>query len=208
MEKVIVMIPTWAEAKRFITRYGDICETAKAGIGLAECGARTAGIIASRKPDMLILAGFAGAYEGRGITKGETVLVMRENSSDLGSFGGKGFMPLSKDGGDPMHNYYDCPAPLPEIFPKVTSNSVNTAMRCGDAPFGAEIENMEGAAFFAVCNILDIPFLEIRTISNMVGEERSRWIMDEAAELLSEGIKKTLDHIEENTQTFFGKRIK
>lgn len=191
------MIPTWLEARKFITRYGETYETVKAGVGLAECAARTAGIIKNRKPDLIILAGFAGAYPDRGISKGETVLVERENSSDLGSCNGTEFRPLPKSGLDPAYNFYDCPGPVPDLFRKVVSNSVNIAAlgRKNDLLMDGEIENMEGAAFFAVCRSMYVPFLELRTISNIVGDRPEEWLMGEASEILSDSLATLLDNL-------------
>jgi adenosylhomocysteine nucleosidase/futalosine hydrolase len=193
--RIIVMFPTWLEAKNFALDSGPKYETVKAGVGLAECAARTAKVICERKPGLLILAGFAGVYAGSGLTKGDTVLVERENSFDLGSLRGDAFRPLSQSGGDPALNYYTCRTSLPGTFRGVTSNSVNTAAlnRGNDRLPRAEIENMEGAAFFAVCNALRVNFAEIRTISNVVGEDPSRWIFDEAAARLADSVKKFID---------------
>lgn len=42
--------------------------------------------------------------------------------------------------------------------------------------FSPEIESMEGAAFFYVCLLEKLPFTEIRSVSNKVGErDRSKW---------------------------------
>ncbi len=186
------MFPTWVEAKDFVREYGDLYETVKAGIGLAECAARTAKVISERKPDILILAGFAGAYADSNLQKGDTVIVERENSFDLGSLHGGSFRPLPKSGGDPKFNYYTCGTALPATLRRVTSNTVNiAALGRGNGLLPcAEIENMEGAAFFAVCNALKVRFAQIRTISNIVGEGPAEWIFDEAAANLSDGVKK------------------
>ena len=53
---------------------------------------------------------------------------------------------------------------------------------------GAEIENMEGAALFALAEAEGVPCGEIRTISNYVGEERKDWNIDLALERLTETI--------------------
>jgi len=40
---------------------------------------------------------------------------------------------------------------------------------------------MEGAALHYVCNDLQVPYIQLRTISNMVGErDKTRWKMKEA----------------------------
>ncbi|MBI5055694.1 MAG: futalosine hydrolase [Nitrospirae bacterium] len=49
--------------------------------------------------------------------------------------------------------------------------------------FNAACENMEGAAIAQVCAIYKIPFLEIRGISNMVGErDKRKWDLQLASE--------------------------
>lgn len=189
--KVIVMFPTRREAGPFMERYGKMFFTAMAGIGQTECAARTAKIIIEQNPGVIILAGIAGAIPGREphIRKGDTVLVVRENLADLGTLSGDGFAPLPKSGGGPAENHYDCLFPLPGIFPKVVSNTVNTAGTVYAASHtDAAIENMEGAGFFAVCNALGVPCVQIRTVSNYVGEPREEWIVGQAVESLAENV--------------------
>ena len=53
---------------------------------------------------------------------------------------------------------------------------------------GADIENMEGAALFALAKAEGVPCAEIRAISNYVGEERKDWKIDLALERLTETI--------------------
>lgn len=193
----IILFPTAMEAEPFTLKYGGRAGLEICGIGLTECAAATARIIAEKKPDLLILAGIAGAYKGKGLQKGDTVLVTREISADLGSMTDGGFRPLPKSGGSMTGNFYDCPTPLPDIFPKAVSNSVNTAATPCIAETGAEaaIENMEGAAFFAVCGALGTPFAEIRTVSNYVGEPRTQWTIPQAVGKLADGVAALLEEL-------------
>lgn len=49
-----------------------------------------------------------------------------------------------------------------------------------------DIETMEGAAVFYVCNMLEIPFICIRAISNMVEpRDRSKWEINRAVDSLT-----------------------
>ena len=48
-----------------------------------------------------------------------------------------------------------------------------------------EIENMEGAAFFAVCEALGVACCQIRAVSNYVGEPFGRWAVEQAVENLT-----------------------
>ena len=60
-------------------------------------------------------------------------------------------------------------------LPQAVGNTVpalEPQYRCGSA----DVESMEGAAFFEACLAAGVPFAEIRAVSNAVGEEdRSRW---------------------------------
>jgi nucleoside phosphorylase len=54
---------------------------------------------------------------------------------------------------------------------------------------GADVENMEGASLFALCSTMGVRCVEIRAVSNRVGEEFSSWCVDEALENLALTLK-------------------
>lgn len=55
------------------------------------------------------------------------------------------------------------------------------------------VESMEGAAFHYVCLQQKIPFMQIRAISNYIGErDKANWKMEEAIANLSEQLKRIL----------------
>jgi len=62
-----------------------------------------------------------------------------------------------------------------------------------DAAAGVAVENMEGAAFFAVCEALGIPAMEVRTVSNRVGEAVTAQNLDIAARRLAADLKTCLE---------------
>jgi len=48
------------------------------------------------------------------------------------------------------------------------------------------IESMEGAAFHYVCLQEAVPFLQLRAVSNMIGErDKTKWLMKEAIDNLN-----------------------
>lgn len=195
------------EAKPFIDKYGSNTNIHVCGMGMAECGAKSAKLIAKHKPSVIVLAGIAGAYAGSGLAKGETVAVIRENNADMGAFRGNGvFDALSQEYATARHavtghsqrdNIYFTHFTYPGTLKKVISNSVNCAATPNkDRRFnGAHIENMEGAAFFAACIEFGVEFAEIRTISNFVGEAPSDWIIGEATERLADDVKHLIDSL-------------
>ncbi len=59
--------------------------------------------------------------------------------------------------------------------------------------YNAHLETMEGAAFHYVCLQKEIPFLQIRGISNYVGErDKSKWKMEEAIDNLCNSLEDIL----------------
>jgi nucleoside phosphorylase len=128
---------------------------------MAECGATTARVIAAERPELLILAGIAGTYT-EGLVIGETVAVRSEVIADMGRLSGGEFTPL-------FQKTYEASA-VSAGYKAVISNTVNCAWAVIEQPTAAEIENMEGAAFLAVCEQFGVPAMEVRTISNRVGE--------------------------------------
>src|SRR5690606_26021013 len=62
--------------------------------------------------------------------------------------------------------------------------------------YGADIETMEGAALHYVCLQENIPFVQLRGISNRVGErDKLQWKLNEAIENLHQQTDKFLQNI-------------
>jgi len=63
--------------------------------------------------------------------------------------------------------------------------------------FDADGESMEGAGLFYACNVMDIPFISIRSISTYVEPRgKSKWKMEESIDHLNKTIIKLLEKIE------------
>lgn len=58
-----------------------------------------------------------------------------------------------------------------------------------------DIETMEGAAFYFACQLRKIPAIQIRSISNYVGEPRSSWQIHKALRSLKEFVQEYLQKI-------------
>lgn len=65
-------------------------------------------------------------------------------------------------------------------------------MQCGAEAAGAQIENMEGAAFFAVAAALGVPAAEVRAVSNRVGEPFAAWRVAEACEAVARELERMI----------------
>lgn len=161
--RIAYLFPTVEEAKGFLLENPKAL-TFVTGVGMAAVAATVVRAAKAKKPHLMILCGVAGAYD-RSLMKGEVVEVTEERVAELPE----------------RYRESYCLEPLTELR-TVVSNTVN---RCGAEAEGAQIEQMEGAAFFAVCEALDIEAAEIRAISNYVGESRDEWAFDEAVENLT-----------------------
>ncbi|MCC8018390.1 MAG: hypothetical protein LIO85_01260 [Rikenellaceae bacterium] len=160
------------------------------GVGMAETAAAVAGILASAgqnrsgRPDLVLLAGIAGAYPGSGLKAGDCVAVASEKIADLGAVRGGGFEPL-------FEKQYASPLAVRQnVLPSVPSLTVNCIGGPHDGcypPGEYAVENMEGAAFFAACLAAGLPFIEVRAVSNCTTDPRGEWRIGEALTALREG---------------------
>ncbi len=134
-------------------------------------------------PVLSVNAGIAGSYIDR-FTVGDVVLPVSDCFADMGIESGGRFLTLSEAG---IVNPSEFPfekgfikADNPfvrealKLMPGVNAVTVNTASGTAGSitrirdKFNPDIETMEGATFFYICAVEKIPFLAIRSVSNMV----------------------------------------
>jgi futalosine hydrolase len=153
-----------------------------------------------KKPDIVIMAGIAGAFD-QSLILGEVVAVKNESLADLGV--------NEKDG---YKDVFDLKLLAANEFPfkqkkltnpfkvlmertklplvgSVTVNQITASKKTAElyqTKYKAKIENMEGAALHLVCMKENIPFVQIRSISNYVGERnKQKWKLKEAVQNLN-----------------------
>ena len=168
---MIYLFPTELEAKAFRA----LCPDAKvviSGVGMAATAATIASL-GCHRDDVVVLAGIAGAY-GDSVAVGSVVEVVSEECVELP---------------ERFRHTYQQPHPYTALR-GVRSNTVHT-MQC--VSHGAEIENMEGAALFAMAESLGLRAVEVRAISNRVGDSFDKWSVDEAVEALARELKRLED---------------
>lgn len=154
----------------------DFCVT---GIGPVNTALAVADAIDRHKPDMVIQIGIAGAYASR-LNIGEAVLVNSDRQADLGGWRGDRFELFEKEA--PL---VECPyIPVRWTGRNVRAQSVNTAATPLISIDNAEIETMEGAAFFAAASARRVKFLQLRVVSNYVNSPRGEWKIEEAVDAL------------------------
>jgi futalosine hydrolase len=150
--------------------------------------------------DFVIQAGIAGSFSNE-IHLGQTVLVKQDTFADLGAEEKRIFTHFFTSGLINAHEF-----PFADGWLINTSEGLlkNTALKWVKAvtinkvsdsflqkfqlsdAFHPQIESMEGAALHYVCLQEEIPFVQIRSISNYVGErDKAKWKMKDAIENLN-----------------------
>ena len=167
----IYLFPTELEAKAFRELCPD-AEVVISGVGMAATAATIASLT-PRTEDVVVLAGIAGAY-GDSVAVGRVVEVVSEVCVELP---------------ERFRRVYKQAQPYTSLR-GVKSNSVHTMQ---SESHGAEIENMEGAALFAMSEAMGFCAVEVRAISNRVGEGFDEWHLDDAIVALAAELKRIND---------------
>ncbi len=174
---------------------GNVCNVLITGVGQVPATYALTTCLFNATPDVIIQAGIAGTFS-KNILLGETVAVKQDVFGDLGmeekekfvtvfdaGFGNKGALPFT-DGW--LINDND------SLFKKLPLKSVKavTVNKVSDSrlqkmqlinTFSPDVESMEGAAVHFVCLQHKIPFMQLRAISNEVGErDKSKWLIKDA----------------------------
>jgi len=147
-----------------------------------------------KKYKSVIQAGIAGSFTDS-LALGDTVIVERDCFADIGinekgvftyifdtNLANKNEFPYN-DGWLVNDKLVKEKVPLP-LVNAVTINTISDSITQKNMllqKFGAQIETMEGAALHLVCLQEKVNFLQLRSISNAVGErDKLKWKMKEA----------------------------
>ena len=152
-------------------------------------------LMLQKRPDLVIQIGIAGTFDTN-IELGKVLLVKAEYLGDIGvqeTGVWKDIFDLNLMNLDsfpfkqkaiinpylPMLNILK----LQEVA-AVTINEISTNLQRIEqlkAKYNPIIESMEGVALHYVCTDLQVPFLQIRSVSNYIGErDKNKWQMQEA----------------------------
>src|SRR5690348_12681997 len=158
--------------------------------------------------DLVIKSGIAGMFAGK-FTLGAVMFVKEDAFADIGieekgelrtifeyGFLDKNEFPFS-DG--KLLN----PSAILEKIPLPAATAITVNMVSDNCvhnenfrqKYHADIESMEGAAFHYVCLQHKINFLQVRSLSNVVGErDKSRWVIDSSIRNLNDELVKIIDN--------------
>lgn len=189
---------------------GHEIQFAVTGVGMVSTTYHLTKMLTHNKYDLVIQAGIGGSFD-RNINLGDVVFVQSDCFADLGAEDDQQFINIF-DLGLITHNEPpftngvlvnpNSPQQLNIHLPAVTALSVNTvtgsdkATRTIEQRYNCQVESMEGAAMHYVCLQENVPFAQIRAISNYV-EKRNRasWQIEKAITNLSEQLNTALTAI-------------
>jgi futalosine hydrolase len=146
------------------------------GFGPVAAAARTAALLAERRPERVVLVGIAGTYGATAAPIGSAVEIDRVA---IDGFDGAGFEPWPGVGATielrpsrPWRTLVTVLAP--------STSPAEAAVRRGRHP-GAIAEDMEGYGVAVACAIAGVPLAIVRGISNEAGDRNTRgWKIREA----------------------------
>ena len=202
---VLVTAATEFELEPFI-KENKVYDVLITGIGVPATIFHLTKRLCQKNYDLVIQAGIAGTFSGS-IKKGKVVLVNKDCFGDVGIYEKGNFNTLFEagfinknefpftDGWLVNQHEYLSKATL-TLATAITVNKItDDAGQVNELfdKFNPGIESMEGAALHYVCLLQNVGFLQLRSISNMVGErDKSKWAMKEAITNLNVELKSLL----------------
>ena len=184
------------------------------GVGMTATAYCLTKKLSTRKYDLVINIGVAGTFRNE-IAMGDVVNVVSDSFADLGAEDGEKFLTVfdlnlqSNDSfpfwnGKIKNEHAEKFSELRYLknVKAITVNKVhgkNESIQAAVLKFHPDIETMEGAAFFYVCAMERIAFLQLRAISNRVElRNRGAWKIDLALGNLAETVRTFLDKVVPN----------
>ena len=174
---ILVVCAVAQELERLAPR--DDVEVIATGVGPVEAALGTARALAAKHYDAVINAGIAGGFRDR-CTVGDAVVCSREDFADLGLEDGRAF---ALPGGLELVRHVEADATLLRPFiagliPVIVGRGLTSATVTSTTAralalayrFRSDVESMEGFAVLRTAQAAGVPAIEIRGVSNLVGE--------------------------------------
>jgi futalosine hydrolase len=212
-KNILVIAATAKEINPFIelTRTGDInnADILISGIGLTASTYHLAKQLTLKKYDLVIQAGVAGCFDLR-IALGAVVIVKQDAIADQSVIELQKLRTLFDLNLVPQDQYPYKKGwlinPNKEVLKKtklkivkgISVNQISTSkqmIKFYRDVFDPVTESMEGAALHYVCLLENIPFVQIRSVSNYIGERnKKKWDMMDSIANLNDALIKTINN--------------
>ena len=190
--RILLVSATDAEIAPFLGALRDASphdiEVLTTGVGMVATAVWCARALSRTHYDVALNLGVCGSFDPA-LTPGAVVHVVADYMPELGAEDGEAFLTIQQLGllgddefpyrGKQIVNGTPPQSSALQRLPVVTGITVNTVH--GDARsiaavtsrFAPQVESMEGAAFMYACRVSDVPYAQVRAVSNMV-ERRNR----------------------------------
>ena len=188
------------------------CTLLHTGIGSVNAAHALTCQLEVQLPDLVIQFGIGGAYVPTGLPIQSVALATEEIYGDVGVITPEGWKPADEIGiplvhrDPPYFNRFPLDSRLvstaaeicgAQCGPFVTVSQCSGVQVVGDAlhaRFNALCESMEGAAAAHICTLYNVPFLEVRGISNLVEDrDPTRWDIPGAADAAQSALIKIIN---------------
>ena len=204
---MLIVVATAIEAARLPKLERAI--TVVSGIGAVNAALATQAGILEHQPGMVLSVGIGGAYPSSGLQPGDAAVSSAIIYAGLGAMDGSEFLDLERLGfplleregaktfnilpvSDRFRDFAEAAriAHGPFLTLETVTGSSEATSRLEARFPGALVEGMEGAGVAHTAFKHNIPCLEVRGISNMVGpRNRSTWKIPEALRALSRALE-------------------
>ncbi len=183
----------------------DLPDSLELGVGKIEATLALTRRLSAGLPEVVVGFGVSGVFEGQGLEVGDVCVVTEESLADEGLVTTEGFEDLVqlklastvRWNADPEWTARVAAA-LGDV-PRVRGTTVSTISGTDALAHAyrdrvdAALESMEGAAVARVCQAFGVPWVQVRAISNRVGDrERGGWDLKLAKTRLHEAVRTLL----------------
>ncbi|MCU7548396.1 futalosine hydrolase [Chitinophagaceae bacterium LB-8] len=192
------------------------------GAGILPAAYSFAKYLSTSKPDLIIQAGIGGSLDPT-IPLGETFALLSDCIADSGVEENNSFKTLFDlklaDANRQPWNHGKLVNPSFLLLAKttlslaegITVNEISTNVQRINyykEKWNAQVESLEGAALHYVAIQEKVAFLQIRTISNYIGErDKSKWMLEGAISNLNKELQRILPMIEMSNLSAIGGQI-
>ncbi|HVX49068.1 MAG TPA: futalosine hydrolase [Chitinophagaceae bacterium] len=194
-EGEVATVKQHVEGNTYINGYGIIVSFHTSGVGMLASSVSLTKMALEQKPDFIIQAGIAGCFNDKAAL-GDVFIIGNEILADTGVDEDgiwKDLFDLNLQKGNdipfferglpntnlPQYNLIQLP-----VINAVTINEITTSPKRRlqiEEKYAPLTESMEGAALHYICRLQNIPFIQIRAISNYIGERnKTKWKIRDA----------------------------
>jgi futalosine hydrolase len=184
------------------------------GVGMTDTAYSLTKKLAAARYDLALQVGVGGSFDAR-FVPGDLVSITSDLFGDLGAEDHENYLDIfglglaNKDEFPFSNGRLEAPQlPHQQHLPPVRVSGLTVNTVSGSEPtikrrrekYDCAIETMEGAAFHYVCLRENVPFAQVRAISNMViPRDKSQWKMKDAIINLNNWL---IDFIEQNVPAY------